>query len=179
MCYIFANAAYKLCYTWWSAAVFILTIEWRLKATWANKTLDGLVKVHFIESQGSFYWVTLYCIVLHHIALNGAALHCMLIVFLQNTFLRFKLVTKSDHLLLHRLFFIWYQSARDRVVFCWLLNVPATCECISVTDRWRQFYVLLHWNRSCRSNSLPHPVTVYWHRADQSHWPYNARYLAG
>ena len=29
-------------------------------------------------------------------------------------------------------------------------------------------------------NFLPHPVTVYWHRADQSqHWPYNARCLAG
>ena len=32
----------------------------------------------------------------------------------------------------------------------------------------------------CRSNFLPHPVTVYWHRANQSqHWPYNARRLAG
>ena len=27
------------------------------------------------------------------------------------------------------------------VVFCWLLNVPATCECISRTDLLRQFYV--------------------------------------
>ena len=25
---------------------------------------------------------------------------------------------------------------------CWLLNVPATCECISGTDLLRQFYVL-------------------------------------
>ena len=25
-----------------------------------------------------------------------------------------------------------------------------------------------HWDRSCRSNFLPHPVTVYWHQADQS-----------
>ena len=61
-----------------------------------------------------------------------------------------------------------------------LLNVPATCECISGTDLLRQFYVLPHWERSCRSNFLPHPVTVYWHRADQSQrWPYNARRLAG
>ena len=27
---------------------------------------------------------------------------------------------------------------------CWLLNVPATCECISRTDLHRQFYVLSH-----------------------------------
>ena len=63
---------------------------------------------------------------------------------------------------------------------CWLLNVPATCECISGTDLHRQLYMLPHWDRSCRSNFLPHPVTVYWHRADQSQcWPYNARRLAG
>ena len=62
----------------------------------------------------------------------------------------------------------------------WLLNVPATCECISGTDLLRQVYVLPHWDRSCRSNFPSHPVTVYWHRADQSqHWPYNARRLAG
>ena len=61
-----------------------------------------------------------------------------------------------------------------------MLNVPATCLCISGTDLLRQFYVLPHWDRSCRSNFLPHPVTVYWHRADQSQrWPYNARRLAG
>ena len=63
---------------------------------------------------------------------------------------------------------------------CWLLNVPATCECISGTDLHRQFYVLPHWDRSCRSNFPSHPVTVYWHQADQSQcWPYNARRLAG
>ena len=27
---------------------------------------------------------------------------------------------------------------------CWLLNVPATCECISGTDLLRQFYVLTY-----------------------------------
>ena len=59
------------------------------------------------------------------------------------------------------------------VVVGWLLNVPATCECISGTDLLRQFYVLPHWDRSCRSNFPSHPVTVYWHRADQSQcWPY-------
>ena len=67
-----------------------------------------------------------------------------------------------------------------RFCFRWLLNVPATCECISGTDLLRQFYVLPHRDRSCRSNFPSHPVTVYWHRADQSqHWPYNAMRLAG
>ena len=55
-----------------------------------------------------------------------------------------------------------------------------SCECISGTNLHRQFYVLPHWDRSCRSNFLPHPVTVYWHQADQSQCrPYNARRLAG
>ena len=31
-----------------------------------------------------------------------------------------------------------------RLVGCWLLNVPATCECISGTDLHRQLYVLPH-----------------------------------
>ena len=62
----------------------------------------------------------------------------------------------------------------------WLLNIPATCVCISGTDLLRQFYVLPHWDRSCRSNCPSHPVTVYWHRADQSQrWYYIARRLAG
>ena len=66
------------------------------------------------------------------------------------------------------------------VVICWLLNVPATCECISGMDLLRQFYVLPHWDRSCRSNILPHPLPVYWHQANRSQrWPYNARRLAG
>ena len=68
--------------------------------------------------------------------------------------------------------------SRVKVVVCWLLNVPATCKCISGTDLLRQFYVLPHWDRSCRSNSPSHLVTAYWHRADQSQcWPYNARRL--
>ena len=71
-------------------------------------------------------------------------------------------------------------SSEQKQVVCWLLNVPATCKCISGTDLPRQFYVLPHWDRSCRFNSLSHPVTVYWHRTNQSqHWPYIARRLAG
>ena len=47
-------------------------------------------------------------------------------------------------------------------------------------DVLEQLHVMPHWDRSCRSNFQPRPVTVYWHRADQSqHWPYNARCLAG
>ena len=64
----------------------------------------------------------------------------------------------------------------DLFVVCRLLNVPATCQCISGTDPLRQFYLPPHWDRSCRSSFSSHPVTVYWHRANQSlHWPYNAR----
>ena len=71
--------------------------------------------------------------------------------------------------------------ANEVVVVCWLLDVPATCECISGADLLRQFYVLPHWDRSCRLNFPSHPVTVYWHRANQSPhcWPYNARRMAG
>ena len=79
----------------------------------------------------------------------------------------------------------WRGEGENRGLFVclfvgWLLNIPATCKCISGTDLHRQFYVLPHWDRICRSNFLPHPVTVYWHWANQSqHWPYNARRLAG
>ena len=44
---------------------------------------------------------------------------------------------------------------------CWLLNVPATCECISGTDLLRQFYVLPHGDGSRRPNFPSHPVTVH------------------
>ena len=71
------------------------------------------------------------------------------------------------------------EEKKDCLFVGWLLNVPATWECISGTDLLRQFYVLPHWDRNFRSNFLPHPVTIYWHRADQSQsWPYNARRLA-
>ena len=44
----------------------------------------------------------------------------------------------------------WRKTPMDKstggseVVVCWLLNVPATGECISWTDLLRQFYVLPH-----------------------------------
>ena len=43
---------------------------------------------------------------------------------------------------------------RPSAVVCWLLNVPATCLCISGMDLLRQLNVLSHWYRSCRSNFL-------------------------
>ena len=65
-------------------------------------------------------------------------------------------------------------SILNHCLFCWLLNVPATCRCIS--DK----FTCCHRDGSRRSNFPSHPVTVYWHWADQSqHWPYNARHLAG
>ena len=36
------------------------------------------------------------------------------------------------------------ERGMQRVVVGWLLNVPATCQCISGTDLLRQFYVLPH-----------------------------------
>ena len=43
-----------------------------------------------------------------------------------------------------------------------------------------QLHTLPHWDRCCRSNFLPHHVTIYWHRAYQSQrWSYNAKRLAG
>ena len=36
------------------------------------------------------------------------------------------------------------EEEEEDVVVCWLLNVPATCSCISGTDLLRQFYVLPH-----------------------------------
>ena len=57
-----------------------------------------------------------------------------------------------------------------------LLDVPATCLCISGAGLLRKIYVLPQWDRLCRSNFLPHPVIVYWHRANHSQgWPRNAR----
>ena len=35
-------------------------------------------------------------------------------------------------------------------------------------DLLRQFGILSHWDRSCRSGLLIHPVIVHWHLADQS-----------
>ena len=72
----------------------------------------------------------------------------------------------------------WGRIYLDNWTVCWLLacllNVSATCKCISGMDLLRQLYILPHWDRSCRSNILSHPVTVYWHRTNQSQcWPCN------
>ena len=73
-----------------------------------------------------------------------------------------------------------HQEVKQFIVVGCLLNVPATCKCILGMDLLRQLYVLPHWDRSCRPNFPSHPVTVYWHQANQSqHWPYNTRRLAG
>ena len=66
-----------------------------------------------------------------------------------------------------------------RLIAC-LLNVSVASQCISGMDLLTQLHVLPHWDISYRSNSSSHPVTVYWHRANQSPcWPYNAKRLAG
>ena len=44
-------------------------------------------------------------------------------------------------------------SNRRGLFVGWLLNVSATCQCISGTDLLWQIYALPHWDRSCRSNS--------------------------
>ena len=49
--------------------------------------------------------------------------------------------------------------------WCWLFNIPATSYCMSgriFPDR------MSHWDRSCRTSLLSHPLTIYWHRANQS-----------
>ena len=58
---------------------------------------------------------------------------------------------------------VWYTDTtqRSRTLVDCLLNVKATCLCISGTDLFRQFYVLPHWDRRCRYNFVSHPVTVY------------------
>ena len=69
-------------------------------------------------------------------------------------------------------------------VVCWLFVGCLTSQQQASVSQGRicsdNFTCCHTWDRSCRSNVLPHPVTVYWHRADQSQcWPYNARRLAG
>ena len=53
-------------------------------------------------------------------------------------------------------------------------------KCDSGTDLLRQFHVLPHRDRSCRSNFLSHLVTVYWHCANPFwHWSHYGRHVAG
>ena len=65
----------------------------------------------------------------------------------------------------------WSKKTSNTTLISW--SIPWT-------DLLKQVHMLPHKDTSCRSNFLPHPVTVYWHRANQSPgWPYNARRLAG
>ena len=109
-------------------------------------------------------------------------------MYLNYVYILSSLSVAQDHIQLDRdcdIWGHWYAGKEDawkqeQVVVCWLLYVPATGECITGRDLLRRFYVLPHWDRSCRSNFPSHPVTVYWHQANQSqHWPYNTRRLAG
>ena len=71
----------------------------------------------------------------------------------------------------------WYLFNPTAVV-AWLLNFLATGKAY-LRDGSAQT-ILPHRERSCSSNLLSHPVTVYWHQANQSqHWPCNARPFAG
>ena len=50
--------------------------------------------------------------------------------------------------------------------------------CTSGMGPLRQWYILPHWDKSCRSHLQSHPVPVYWHHANQSlNWPFKARGL--
>ena len=60
-----------------------------------------------------------------------------------------------------------YLFLANKMFVGWLLNVPATCWCISRMNLLTQLYVLPHWDGSCRSNFLSHSVTVYWQWANQ------------
>ena len=53
------------------------------------------------------------------------------------------------------------------VVYC-SLKIPTTCKCFSWTDLLWQSHAMSHWDRSCRSNLLSRPVTVYRYGANQS-----------
>ena len=69
----------------------------------------------------------------------------------------------------------WKWTNRKLVV-CQLLNIPAAC--LVCLGHWSliQLHLLSHWNRSCKSDLLSYPVSVYWHWAEQSqHLPCDAR----
>ena len=51
----------------------------------------------------------------------------------------------------------WTLQTSNRDFNGWLLNVPATCQCISGADLLRQLYMLPQWDRSWRQNLLSHP----------------------
>ena len=45
----------------------------------------------------------------------------------------------------------------------WLLDDPFTSQHVSVSQNRICWDMLPYWDRSCRSNFLSHPATVYWH----------------
>ena len=62
---------------------------------------------------------------------------------------------------------------------CRLLNVLATCKCISRARLFRLVCVQPHWDSGSKSNAPFQPVTKYWYHANQSyHWPCNAGHQA-
>ena len=54
---------------------------------------------------------------------------------------------------------------RELFVSWWITATSA--KQISGMDLPRQFYMLPHWGRSCRSHLHPNPVMLYWHPANQ------------
>ena len=66
----------------------------------------------------------------------------------------------------------------DRIIVCWLFNVPATC--VSQGRICSDNFRCCHTDIRVADQVFHHPVTVYWHRANQSqHWPCNTRRVAG
>ena len=59
------------------------------------------------------------------------------------------------------------QCAHAWLVGDWLLNVLATCQCVSRICSEK--CTCCHTEKKCRSNLLSNPVTVYRHRANQSY----------
>ena len=63
-----------------------------------------------------------------------------------------------------------YSFCLHTSMYLYLLSISLWCTtfhflgnwCISETDLLRQLYMQPHWDRSCRSNLLFHPITVYW-----------------
>ena len=50
------------------------------------------------------------------------------------------------------------RKEKRRIFVCWLLKVPAKCQCISGTDLLRQFYVLRQKLQNKLSTSPSHSI---------------------
>ena len=72
------------------------------------------------------------------------------------------------------LWLVCFFSVKHTVMVGWFLHCFVSqphAKCISGMDALRWFCELSHWDRSCRSNLLSHPVTEYWCKACKSqHW---------